>query len=68
MGTDGHVPLLHRWCFLPVERSGFITWRCEARNYRDDVVLESVQDFDTYTACIEDAEGAGYVPPEKRQW
>jgi hypothetical protein len=68
MGTDRHVPLLHRWFFLPVERSGFITWRWEARNYRDDVVLESAQDFDTYTACVEDAEAAGYVPPEKRQW
>lgn len=68
MGTDRHVPLLHRWCFLPVERGSLITWRWEARNYRDDVVLESDGDFDTFTACIEDAEGAGYVPPERRQW
>jgi hypothetical protein len=68
MGADGYVPLLHRWRFVPVERKGFILWRWEARNHRDEPVLESKQEFDTFSACIEDAEAAGYVPPEKRPW
>ena len=39
MGNDARIPLLHRWCFVPVDRNGFIRWRWEARNHRDDVVL-----------------------------
>jgi hypothetical protein len=68
MGADRNLPLLHRWRFTPVERNGFISWQWEARNHRDDVVLASTRDFETYSECIADAEAAGYVPPEKRQW
>lgn len=66
MSNDDHVSLLHRWRFVPVERSGFIRWRWEARNHRDDVVLASTCDFDTYTECVANAQVAGYVDPEKR--
>ncbi len=66
MSSDDHVPLLHRWRFVSVERSGFIRWRWEARNHRDDVVLASACDFDTYTECVADAQAAGYICPEKR--
>ena len=68
MNAERDVPLLHRWRFLPMERSGFIRWRWEARNHRDDVVLESAREFETYTECVADAEGCGFLPPEKRQW
>jgi hypothetical protein len=49
-----------------VEHSGFIWWRWEARNHRDDTVLESTKEFGTFSECLADAETSGYVPPEKR--
>ena len=66
MGTEGYIPLLHRWCFIPVDRNGFIRWRWEARNHRDDVVLASSAEFDTFTECTADAQSHGYVYPEQR--
>ncbi len=66
MGTEDPLSLLHRWCFVPVECAGFIRWRWEARNHRNDIVLASRCDFDTFTECTADAQAAGYVPPEKR--
>jgi len=66
MTPEPQLPRLLRWCFIAVDSSGYIRWRWEARNHRSDVVLESTQDFDTYTECVDDAHRSGYVAPESR--
>ena len=62
MSPPDRIRLPLRWQFVPVEdkRDRSVRWEWRAYSQTGNLVMSSSGDFDTLTACMEDAKERGY--------
>jgi hypothetical protein len=61
MAPAERINLPLRWEFAPVQRpSGMIWWKWRAYSHGGQLAMQSEQEFDTLTECMNDAREHGY--------
>jgi hypothetical protein len=67
MTYDKNLRQAVRWEFTVVDGlAGQYRWRWMAYDSAGTEIFRSETDFDTLTACVEDAKDRGYSDPERR--
>ena len=63
MAPTGNVNLPLRWELIPVATTagGTILWRWGAYTQDGRLAMQSEKEFDSYTACVNDAKLHGYA-------